>query len=313
MEWWAQESSGAWVGAFLRLAHNMNDRRILLEIGFRPDDEPLDQHDAEYATEMQMARTALHFVCNLKYDELSEGRMYSEVPPGVFGALVSSRDGDRQVAMRKLQGAWEVLQRAEANAHEDASLRSFVRDLVWPSQPWVREVMISASENAFRNLPKPCYEEVLPAARAFRTSKPVEDLFNGIRDAERVHKSNKLGRCSRWHKLWQSDVLPDCDRQRAEVSETDRVRAAAAIPTASFEARRNTFSLGAESLESFRTSEGWAAPRPSDWPLVAQATSNTVECDGFFGRLRKSCWRCLWSPGRSFTASVTPASRTLGS
>lgn len=134
---------------------------------------------------------------------------------GWVGCFFGGAEGEcdpsrlRPVPPSRRQEMWETLQRAEAAGSTDADLAIRLRDLVWPGQTWVREILISASENDWASLPAGALSEVLAAGRAYHTSKPVEDIFNTLREGERTHRANKLGRLARWHHSIHSGVLQD--------------------------------------------------------------------------------------------------------
>ena len=315
LEWFSQQATGAWLAIAKQEVECMFNEALLLEIGFQPSDQPMQEDDPMLKEEMLLASTMLAFVTDLVAYEIQEGRLLSEMPPYCFGGLVSHDEAEQKATLQHCSKLWGALGQVEAALLRDTSppmLAAYVRDLVWPRQVWAREVMVCMAENSFQSIPKACRDEIMAFARAIKSSKVVEDSFNELRDCERIHKSNKLGRISRWHKVMASGLLEDADRCQAVPSDSDKLSASKVLPAPLFEAAQVSCSLGVERLETeFKGLQTWASPKPDYFHLCSEAMHTLLEIGSDYSKLERTCMALL-SETRTLLFRAGDVAGTMG-
>lgn len=184
----------------------------------------------------------------------------------------------------------------------DDWLQGFWRELVFSEQSWCRELLFGLAENRFQGASPVIGSELLHAARSLHSTKAIEDSFNILREAERQHRSSKLGRAARWHKCLVSGVLPDCDRRLAEVRADDKGVSCSSLPASLFEAKAVDCTLDDEKQSHFLSEpRAWAAPQLDSFHVCAQFTASLVEFGGDWTKL-KSAWLSLLVEPLTFVA-----------
>ena len=64
--------------------------------------------------------------------------------------------------------------------------------------------------------------ELERTARLPGTTKAVEDVIGQVRHSQKNSQNGAFGRCSRWHAMVQSQVLPDSDRPAIPLTQAAR-------------------------------------------------------------------------------------------
>ena len=195
---------------------------------------------------------------------------------------------DRQACLDKIRAIYEhvvgVLEQDMqpgtlcCDAAEDAW-----QTLAYAHNIWVREIMTGCAECDFTlPLPLPVQQEIQDVGRCLKSSRAAEQLFNHCRAEERCHRSNKLGRVSRWHRMSTSPVMADLDRRPIHAGgaddrlQVDRGR----VPIEMFKPDKETFSLGDDTTEKFLKPQTWPSPAPFTLSRIPQATLNILEVQG---------------------------------
>lgn len=186
----------------------------------------------------------------------------------------------------------------------DAFLTAYHRDLVWTGQVLARQLLITMAESSFKEpLPERLREELITFARSFRTTKPVEDQFNRLRESARQHKASKLGGAARWN---QVILLEEADREQPTVISSDRMLTSTALPPKLFEAPSE------KEIAHFRSdSKAWGAPQPGNFHTTAMGTRALIDAQGDLDFLRRD-WLSLLVDTRCVLARRASASRDCG-
>jgi hypothetical protein len=106
-----------------------------------------------------------------------------------------------------------------------AALRAELRALEWPLEQWTRELLLSAAECEFRQLPETQLRELEFWGESMAGSKIVEDLFNECRSFETDSKNQQLGTPGVWLACLHADVLRDSGVDPINSTEVDKLDA----------------------------------------------------------------------------------------
>lgn len=153
-------------------------------------------------------------------------------------------------------------------AQERLEAKRLLSSLAWPFQCWARRILIILSEFSFHIVPPSVHDELMGWATCMLTTKPSEDAFKLLREAEANHPDHSLSRVARFRMCMNSCILKNTGRQPLVVTLVAApVAKNKVVPQSLFEGDAGAaFSLGAESLKQF--SEGPACPSPGAYNLV---------------------------------------------
>ena len=138
------------------------DPSLLIKLGLV---SPMGDGSSEFgdAAWQRVLDTWFVYVRELLNCEVEFLRTYCEDLPNVFASLVATDKKKRAQGVKWLRSVWERLTTAEKEAKNDQWLQTFIEDLSWPDNTWVREVFIGLTEMADGDdqLPPPLDKEVL--------------------------------------------------------------------------------------------------------------------------------------------------------
>ena len=188
--------------------------------------------------------------------------MQSETFPDKFGGLLHANPAVHADTLRYMVRAFRALEKFEELARTDVFFEDFVREMVWPSQPWCRELLIGAVEAGDKALPEPALDEVMAAGAAFHTTQANENVNNFLRDVDRLNKSTAMSRMSRWHKTTCSNMLDDFDRKQITVLDEDKSSQVKTFPPAVPQAKNGDLTLDEDHVSKMSDpKKPWASPK----------------------------------------------------
>jgi hypothetical protein len=223
--------------------------------------DPQPNFDDEVA--IAIATDGMKFAFALMGCEVLWMWRYSKLPPGVFPLLLD--EDSKASCLLTMKEWWEVLNEFEEVVDEEDELFLIWKSLMFPAQPWVRDIFIGCDEcNNFADCPDDCEAEVDGFAERLMTTKPCEDAFNVLRTTQRLAKCGNLGRRKRFQVLLRSNILRDCERGR-DYGDTIEAKAVQSIVDV-----KSGFWRGpsASSLGPYATHGRTHMPQPMVGPMV---------------------------------------------
>jgi hypothetical protein len=143
VEWWAEVAGGKWEQTATDIMNLLVDKAAFAAIGFRMD-EALGPEDEGYLQEKLLAEACFRLATELTDAEIGDMRLYSDFVPGIFGALVKEEYARPALTKCRLiqKALLELERQMNGAAPEDLCdfLKSFWNGLMFPDQPWPREV-----------------------------------------------------------------------------------------------------------------------------------------------------------------------------
>ena len=83
------------------------------------------------------------------------------------------------------------------------------RDLLWPSNPWVREVLCSIQETGDKKVPRDTKQEIKDYKEGWGSSLVCEEEIRALGQASKAHNAAFLSSMTQWHNLLTNGVLND--------------------------------------------------------------------------------------------------------
>ena len=195
-----------------------------------------------------VSRFVFDFALNLTAQEQMSDSFYMDRPPYLFMGYLSHDEGDRNRVLTWAKDANEALGVYEPLMAADEELKALVAACFWPSQPWVREALISVSECNNKRM-GPQIEADLELMAQSIGVKAIEDTHRILNVAARQNINNKLSRASRWNACACSGVLTENEIKPPRVHDVDKVEARKLIlnnRSYEVEGKAGKFSLGAD-------------------------------------------------------------------
>ena len=294
-EWWTRQAAGDWVHVLRRTMAVLSCKASLLEIGFA--NEAVDEHDLQFHEEKHLADTAVRYIFNLASTLIQERRVHSETFPEMFGGCIHHDNAVRERTMAYLRASFDALTKIEhhaANGNDCKFFDTFAKDLVWPSQPWCREVCIGVLETKQTRLPHEAEQELRACGKAFHTTLPNELVNNWLRKMDRANDASKMCRMSRWHKSMVSNVLEENDRPQVRVEEQDKESTQHNLPKTAFVGEHGDISLDKGILTKMKetASKAWSSPKQDYYYLAASRHALMVAMEGDPVLIKRS-WNSL--------------------
>jgi hypothetical protein len=202
------------------------------------------RRDKEAILETLREFTMIHVTKDVEFRELYR------VPPFRFAGVLGDSD-DVEETMQWAKKMWGALAELERKGLYDPFFKDFARDLLWPANPWVRELFISASEMDWEDLAEPQRDEIRHVVSGWGGTKDIEDLFNLLRKFNRSSPGGSFDVRSQWFRCIHGPVLPESDKPKIQVGQEDRVgRGESTIPKKKFGFVGHRFTLGQEACDS---------------------------------------------------------------
>jgi hypothetical protein len=167
----------------------------------------------------KLAEVVLDFAMNSCRSFLMSSMTWSHRLPGYFASLIEATGMDLQSRLAVLQRWWHLLCNLELAAVGDRWVKGFLRDLLWPSEGFVREVFLMLYELEFKSLSDEVMTMLQGFGVSFSSTNINEDLFNQYRQRERASTKESFSRMARYHVASYSSLLKDYDRNPVHITE----------------------------------------------------------------------------------------------
>lgn len=253
VSWHTEAADGKYWEYLGNIVEVLNDTTNLYELGFDFEGNTYPEGHPVVDDDQAVALALVDLVRNTLFIELQIMQSYSHRPPLMFALLLSD---DPEKVQQGLEGArelWEALLIFEQEGWRDEWFNDRLRGLLWPTNAWVRELLVGLYEAGLKEIPVDLKEELLSMTRGWNSPVPVpcENSFNILRASSSCLRANFLGRASRWHRLIASDILEEHDRKPVKCETSARLDSQKELRAAIFDAKANTdFSLGTDVLKS---------------------------------------------------------------
>eukprot|EP00971_Amphidinium_carterae_P350131 6491398-Amphidinium_carterae.2 len=223
-------------------------------------------------------------------------------PPMCFMPLLSEVEGRQASTLEGLKKCWQWLEKLELEANENEQTHTWLQNLVFVRDVWVRELLILLWEKDWLEVPPVVALQLKAFGGSFLSSLIVEEGFNEIRRVSSLHRGQKCEPSGAWHVFATGQVLKEHGRGGVDV--TAEAEAAAARHTATLHYPKDKdCSIPQQALEDLtaeRPSKAWPHPSPQNyrnsalaWLLLDRAAGNWDEIEGAWKSL-------LLSPGMLF-------------
>ena len=190
----------------------------------------------------------------------------------------------------------------ERQALDSAACDAFVKNLIFPTEQYSREVLLRLAECDFEMVSNPVRVQVRELAEAFNSSLLNERMIKRIRDGVRLVRSHSYGP----RRVWQSEMtdpqLAAHDRPPAAVTMTAKKMASDAgrtVPSTLFESKEyENGSMTVEELNGIHAkSPIWPTVSPESWRTAGVRFKAALWCSYSWARLENSYLSLLLSPG----------------
>lgn len=229
--------------------------------------------DLDMQDECVLSQKLFEFGVRLIGSYLTSLLLLSDSLPMYFGRLLHP-DGDTRVeALARLHRLWTLLQEYEQNA-ADPDVGGFLRSMLWPSMPWVREVLLELDESMWHRVPERLTATLRQFAQGWGNTNISEDIFQVLRGkATRGDSAGKMSRQSCWEHAWNSNLLAEYGRPPLPVTATHRSVPGPKRPwdESYFEARASDITLDSAVFGSL-TDPHWKSPAPESMIYGALTT-----------------------------------------
>ena len=220
---------------------------------FEKDDEDESSGDAD------LAKAFFEIGRNLISVELSHMRYHSCRPPMNFVSLIDADPAVRTEAVEWCAQAQKCLYIVEALARHDVFFKAYLRDMMWPSNAHVREVLVGIEETDHTKLPSDLEPEIESLAVGLNSSLCCEETFKLLNAAAKHSSSGSLSRKARWHRQLVASLPTDYHRTMPVItSEVEHVRQKS-LDDSVFDYTQvdqdKYFSLGHETLEAISSKD----------------------------------------------------------
>ena len=203
---------------------------------------------------------------------------------------------------------FESLEKLEQTAHDNKECEKWLKNLVFPSCPWVRKVFIRVlEENGSDKVPKDLKQDMSNFSECPNTSLPKELLFNFIRRCARGNAKHACGPRTLWHRSLESPVLPECGRPPIEVTSAAQLAAQSRLAASTFVPPKV-----AESSMDENVCRTLTAAKPT-WPSVSSETYTNASVGSLKMHNFKGDWEKMQTSWLSMLARPGQAIRKIGS
>ena len=177
---------------------------------------------------------------------------------------------------------FSVLEKLETHAAKAPKASSFVKNLLFPLNHWVRQKLVELAEMDFQYIDEELRDTFRQYGTSFMSTLVSELQFNNLRDKERRHTAGSLSALAAWHRCACSCLLGDVGRCPVQFSQVSDSVSAKKVPRSTF--RGGVFADGGleehllDSLHEKRPS--WPSPGPLWYRYTAMAWQSAVEAEG---------------------------------
>jgi hypothetical protein len=300
----------AWRETLINLWHWFGSVEFATRLGFQWETDALWRTPEDDTAVAQAAWALLSaFIGHSSLTNL----MFTSFPPYLFIGLCSEDEAVVKDTLQKCEKIWLLLQKLEAEAVGDRDLAAFVRDLVFPSEQWVREVLVALYEGDFQVVPPWLRDDMVDFATNRRSTLMCENLFRHVRGREQGSASKNIGPVGIWHHAMTCSLSDEFDRKQVEISELAKVAAPRVVIDDAFVAPDGGCSLERQVLDRITSS------KPT-WPTLSPAFHNQAAlrwrcvelCDGSWGKIKAAWKSTLLQPGDLVKKSGVPKPIVVG-
>lgn len=275
---------------------------ILAKLDILPAECPFaDDLSAEMEMERALAKHWFWWMLRVVDHRMASVGTWTHSYPHHFVGLLSKDQEVRDETMQEVKDAFQLLEKLEARSHVDAWVRTFLQELMWTSDVFVRETFVDLIEHQWQTPLEGGLDQRLRAfAFANKRTKIQEDLFKIIKKRQSLSDANFCSRRGRWDSAVRSGLIQRYDRVDLEVTAEAKDISPKSLPAMTYECKAvSRFSLGEEMLDTMQASNpSWSSPSPEAYKLRAEAWAAALHVSGDTSKLRM-CWLSLLAmPGR---------------
>lgn len=206
MQWRMELADGRFDEVIVLSVNRCFQSDLVQELMLAPATDADAMDDSSIEHEEALAALLLEVVMDMCRPTLMSMMTWAHRLPGYLVVLLDPSDDKVKGALSRLQ-AWRkylcMLERW---------VKSLLHDLMWPSQPFVREALIMLYEAEFSYVSKELRDMVEGFAASVPTTNINEDLFNQYRQREHASMNDSLGRLARYHTASYCHLLADYGR-----------------------------------------------------------------------------------------------------
>lgn len=269
----------------------------LENIDFIPPSELHNTDEGAKLHDSYLARMLFDLILSASKSYIMSGMTYSACYPGLFLLLVEPTDLERSRALLRMKHDFDLLTKVEKKALDDPFLKNVLRQMRWPAEQWVREVLVMLSEENFEQVTPEVQLQLNQFGLSWFGTNLNEDLFNKWRQRESSHSAGRFSRMSRWHCATTTTLLSDYDSQPVSVSPQAHQQGLANADKSLFEGSTKKFTLGAESFESLTSAGDWPHLTGQGMKLRGFVWECVKRLDGDGAKIRRAWLSLLVSPG----------------
>lgn len=163
-----------------------------------------DAHLADLLVRLVMAEA---------FNFLLSSMTFSDCLPGYFMVLLSGDSGLRKHGLLQLSGWFRLLCDMEELAEKQGTVKRVLRDLMWPQETFVREVLVLLAESDFQDISYEVRHMIQGYADSWKATVVNEDMTNKLRYVEGAQSAGRFARPTRWYRAQESGPIERYDRK----------------------------------------------------------------------------------------------------
>ena len=233
--------------------------------------------------------------------------------PFKFLQLLDPDIAKRARALTFCERSWSCLQKLEANALTCHKLAGFLKDLGFPSMPWVRRIFVGLSEGNFKDpISSWVREDLEDFAQSFMSTLSVENLFNKASALKKNTITGKMTAATLHHRAEESNLLLDYDRRPCPITLAARSAQPAKLTSREYDSPNYEFSLGSAALSRLKNNTTGTSLSAQHFHEMPTAWVAAVELDASWEKIGDG-WLARLVTGTLIKSSDTPSSLVLPS
>lgn len=192
----------------------------------------------------------------------------TNMAPLKFFGLLSPNQEEARSTLQWCKHTFGSLTKLEEVTRNNPKCDAFVRDLVFPCNSWIRQVLVRAMEEASDLPPEDLKADILDFARCPNSTLVKELTFNYYHRAASSNRKGAFSPSSAWHRALVSPLLPEHDRPTCPVTQAAKLAKAPALACQTF-----CFPKIVTSSFSEEVCKTFTQGRPS-WPTLSSERYN---------------------------------------
>ena len=261
----------------------------------KPERHP---HNIEINQDKSVADVVFVYTRHLVGMNMLTGWYYS-APPFIFQRLAGGGAGARDAALTALQKLWNAFQTVERTSVGDKRCRAWVRNLAWPLQQWVMEVLLMLWACDFQRVPQQLFDDIVKYSRSLLSTLANENLHNKARGVQSLNRKGGFSPENFWHTSFSgSNVLEEMGRAPMKLTPTARRIAPYSVGDHVYDYVDNACSLEQAALDDL------TSPAPT-WPTyniiglhsIGVSTQLLLATDGSWDKIDIAWLSLLFQPG----------------